>query len=71
MKSEFVWEFSFQVNIYNPENLLRDQIDKKSYLFGKELNKLNKIKLLALVSLIKLSYIIAKDTLITNFKDSV
>ena len=71
MKSEFVWEFSFQVNIYNLENLLRDQIDKKSYLFRKQLNKLNKIKLLALVSLIKLSYIIAKDTLITNFKDSV
>ena len=71
MKSEFVWEFSFQVNKYNPENLLRDQIDKKSYLFRKELSKLNKIKLLALVSLIKLSYIIAKDTLITNFKDSV
>ena len=71
MKSEFVWEFSFQVNIYNPEHLLRDQIEKKSYLFRKELNKLNKIKLLALVSLIKLSYIIAKDTLITNFKDSV
>ena len=71
MKSEFVWEFSFQVNIYNTENLLRDQIDKKSYLFRKELSKLKKIKLLALFSLIKLSYIIAKDTLITNFKDSV